>query len=85
MKKLILYFLLVMLTIVTIVGAINGVYWTLLIPIIIWGVVIYKNITTEKTNQFKDWEMKNYNYNATSKKEQKEHYKEYKNEKRKIN
>ena len=85
MKKLILYFLLVMFTVSSIVCVINKYYWPVLIAISIWGVVIYKKISTEKTNQFKDWEMKTYNYNTTSRKEQKEHYKEYKNAKRKTN
>lgn len=77
MKKFLLYFLLALSTIASII-----VKWDVLITIhvLIWvGIIIY-TIKKELNNRFKDWEMKKYNYNATSKKEQKEHYKEYKDE-----
>lgn len=79
MKKFLLYFLLGLSTAASIM-----VKWDVLITIhvLIWiGIIIY-NVKKELNNQFKDWEMKKYSYNATSKKEQKEHYKEYKDERK---
>lgn len=79
MKKILLYFLLVISTIASIM-----VKWDVLITIhvLIWiGIIIYK-VKQELNNRFKDWEMEKYNYNAISKKEQKEHYNEYKNERK---
>lgn len=82
MGTIIYYIFLSILTIAGIVGATNGFYWMLVIMAFVWTYVIYGKIKQEQRNRFKDWEMKKYNYNAVSQKEQKEHYNEYKNERK---
>lgn len=82
MGKIILYFLLISLTITAIIGAFEKVFEPIIIITIIWTYIIYNKIKQEQKNRFKDWEMKKYNYNSISKKEQKEHYNEYKNERK---
>ena len=84
MKKTLLYLLLIIATISAIICAVNKVEQPLYFCILIWIIVIIVKINKEKKNRFKDREMQKYKYNATRKKEQKEHYNEYKSE-RKLN
>ena len=82
MGTIIYYIFLGILTSSAIIAAINGFYWFLVIMTFVWTYVIYGKIKQENKNRFKDWEMKKYHYNSISKKEQKEHYNEYKNERK---
>lgn len=82
MKKFIWYFILILTTIASIALMTVEIYYLFIIVIIAWSIIIGRKIYQERQNRFKDWEIKKYNYNSTSKQEKDKHYKEYKNERK---
>lgn len=87
MKKRILKYIWYILLAIWTIGGIALIFEKkpviLIIVIILWAITLTIDITKEKNKQFKDWELENYGYNATSNKEHKNHYNEYKKQKNK--